>query len=123
MSPKKIHILLADDENEIATIVSSILKRAGHTVDLAADGSEALDLLKENPARYDLIITDSNMPVVSGIELIEHLRKTEYPGKIILLSGYATELEDQYRYLRIDRIMQKPFTFADLINVVKETAG
>ncbi|HWB61855.1 MAG TPA: response regulator [Chthoniobacteraceae bacterium] len=123
MPSKNLNILLADDEDEIASLVSSVLIRAGHSVDLASDGQAALDLLKDNPARYDLIITDSNMPAVSGLELIEYLRKTGYPGKIILLSGYAADLEKEYKILNIDRIMQKPFAFADLIGAVKEATS
>src|ERR1700744_6580571 len=103
MSATKPHILLADDETEIAMLISSVLQRAGYSVDIADDGQSALDLMKEHPGRHGLIITDSNMPVVSGIELIEHLRKTNYPGRIILLSGYITaELEDIYQGLNID---------------------
>jgi len=121
MPPTKLHILLADDETEISTLVSSVLQRAGHSVDVVADGQAAMDLLKENPGRYDLVVTDSNMPVVSGIELIEHLREIRFPGKIILLSGYATsELQEEYQSLNIDRIIEKPFSFSALVSAVKE---
>jgi|ERR1700677_15204 len=124
MAQKNLNILLADDEAEIALLISSVLQRTGHSVDVAADGSSALDLLKKNPGRYDLVITDSNMPSVSGIELIEHLRETGFPGKIILLSGYVTsELEDMYQSLNIDRIIQKPFAFAALNGAVKELSA
>lgn len=123
MSVTKLHILLADDEAEIASLLSSVLKRNGHTVDLAGDGQAALDLLASDPARFDLVITDSNMPDVSGIQLIEHLRKTSYPGKIILLSGYASDLEDEVRPLKIDMILQKPFAFSALLTAVKDVTA
>lgn len=123
MSARKLHILLADDETEIATLVSSVLVREGHTVDLADDGESALELLKESPARFDLIITDSNMPGISGIQLIEHLRKTAFPGKIILLSGYASDLDDEVRPLKVDRIIQKPFAFKAFVAAVKEVTA
>lgn len=123
MPAKNLHILLADDETEIASLISSVLQRAGHTVDLAADGQAALDLLRDSPAPYDLVITDSNMPGVSGIELIGHLRKTNFPGKIILLSGYAAEQEEEYQVFNIDRIVQKPFAFAELIGAVSQVTA
>ena len=121
MPTNKLHILLADDETEIASLVASVLERSGHSVDAAEDGQAALDLLKQNPGGYDLVITDSNMPVVSGIQLIKHLRETNYPGKIILLSGYLTsESDDVYQALHIDRILEKPFSFNTLVQAVKE---
>jgi DNA-binding response OmpR family regulator len=124
MPAKNLHILLVDDETEISSLVASVLQRAGHSVDLAEDGQPALDLLGENPGRYDLVITDSNMPCLSGIELIQHLRKTGFPGKIILLSGYvADESQDIYRELNIDRILQKPFAFSELMKSVNETCA
>jgi CheY-like chemotaxis protein len=123
MPAKKLHILLADDETEIATLVSSVLQRDGHSVDLAADGQAALDLIKDSATPYDLVITDSNMPGVTGIELIGHLREARFPGKIILLSGYASELEEEYQGLNIDQVVQKPFAFSELIRAVKQTTG
>ena len=121
MPAPKLHILLADDEVEIATLVSSVLRRSGHTVDITSDGQAAVNMMTEKPGAHDLIITDSNMPNLSGIELIEHLRKTHFPGKIILFSGHITpESKDVYQALNIDRIIQKPFAFAELIGAVKE---
>jgi DNA-binding response OmpR family regulator len=121
MPAPNLHILLADDEAEIASLISSVLKRSGHKVDVAEDGRAALELLKEKPGMHDLVITDSNMPYLSGIELIEHLRETRFPGKIILLSGDITsELQDVYQSLNIDRIIQKPFAFTELTGAVKE---
>jgi CheY-like chemotaxis protein len=124
MPSKNLHILLADDEAEIASLVASVLERSGHSVDVAADGQAALDLLKGSPGLHDLVITDSNMPGVSGIQLIEYLRETLFRGKIILLSGYVTEESpDEYQALNIDRIIQKPFAFAELMGAVTELSA
>lgn len=121
MTAQKIHILLADDEAEISSLVSSVLKRSGHDVDVATDGDDALRLLKENPGRYQLVITDSNMPGTSGVELVSYLRSTDFTGKIMLLSGYVTsELQDVYQSLNIDRIIEKPFSFAAFNTAIKE---
>jgi len=118
---RKLKILLADDENEIATIVGALLGRAGHTIDVVNDGTTAILKLKESPGRYDLLITDGNMPEVSGIELIGQLPQLDFHGKVVLLSGYLTEdLEETYASLPIDRIIQKPFPLADLTRAVKE---
>jgi CheY-like chemotaxis protein len=121
MSPKKLNILLADDESEIALLVSTVLRQSGHTVEVSEDGQAALSKLKEKPDCYDLVITDSNMPLVSGIQVIEYLRSTDFKGKIMLLSGNVTEeLQDVYTSLRIDRIVEKPFVLGDLRKTVEE---
>jgi CheY-like chemotaxis protein len=121
---KSLNILFADDENEIALIVSGFLARAGHVVDVVGDGKAALAKLKEQPAHYNLLITDSNMPEMSGIDLIRQLPEIGYSGKIILLSGYLTEeLQEDYTSLPINRIIQKPFALADLGKIIGEMAG
>lgn len=118
---RQLNILLADDENEIATIVGALLRRAGHTIDVVNDGTAAVLKLKETPGRYDLLITDGNMPELSGIQLIEQLPQLDFHGKVVLLSGYLTEdLQETYEGLPIDKIIQKPFPLADLTKVVKE---
>jgi len=91
-------------------------------VDLAADG-QARSTCSGKAHPYDLVITDSNMPGVSGIRVIEHLRKIGFPGKIFLLSGSAAELEEEYQSLNVDKILQKPFTFAVLLAAVNETTA
>lgn len=123
MPIKKLNILLADDEPEIATVIASVLKRGGHAIDIVNDGREAYTRLQENGAHYHLLITDSNMPEMSGIQLIQELPQTSFRGKIMLLSGYLTaELQDVYKDLPIDKIVQKPFVFAALSKAVAELA-
>jgi CheY-like chemotaxis protein len=118
---KALNILFADDEQEIAAIVASVLQRAGHSLDVVHDGEAALLKLKEKPGHYHLLITDGNMPGISGIQLIEKLPQYDFHGKTILLSGYLTEeLEETYESLHIDRIIQKPFGFTDLKKAVDE---
>lgn len=121
MPKKSLNILFADDEDEIASIVASILKRAGHTVDVVGDGQAALLKLKEAPGHYHLLITDSNMPELSGIELIARLTETGFKGKVILLTGYLTEeMEGTYVSLLIDKVIQKPFPLAEFSRQVDE---
>lgn len=67
-------ILVADDSATIRIIVQSALSGAGWQVLLAGNGKEALDCLKANPS-VDLVISDWNMPVMGGLELIQGLRE------------------------------------------------
>lgn len=65
-------ILTADDSLSIRQMVSHTLKDAGYEVDTANDGADALHKAKQQ--RYDVIISDVNMPNVDGLELVRQLR-------------------------------------------------
>ena len=68
-----LRILVVDDSLSIRRVVGQMLTRWGHLVDTAGDGYEALELLQEN--RYDVVITDLEMPRVNGFELLDEVRR------------------------------------------------
>ncbi|PZA06888.1 MULTISPECIES: response regulator [unclassified Meiothermus] len=68
-----LKILLADDSLSIRRVVGQMLTRWGHRVHTAGDGYEALELLQDN--RYDVVITDLEMPRVNGFELLDEVRR------------------------------------------------
>jgi len=114
-------ILLADDETSTTEPVSFVLRRSGHDVDVVHDGEDALSMLKKNPDRYQVLVTDHLMRKISGLELVGQLRKTNFHGKIVVLSAFLTgELEASYRRFGADKFISKPFDLADLRNAVAE---
>ena len=121
---KHLNVLVVDDSPQIAKLVSLLLARAGHYADVAQDGQEALTRIKKNSYLYDLIITDNVMPNISGMELVEQLRKDGFAGKIIVMSGTLNEhINKQFLSHGVDKILKKPFTLADFRNAVDETAS
>ena len=70
---KMAKILLAEDEEILRMLVVDTLEDEGYTIDEACDGEEAYHLIQKNS--YDLIILDYMMPVYTGLELIEMIRK------------------------------------------------
>ena len=80
-------ILLVDDEESIRSVTQIILTRKGFKVDSASDGTQALELFKANPGKYDLIVTDQSMPRMSGIDLTKAIRKDNSDIPIILSTG------------------------------------
>lgn len=68
-------ILVADDEEDIRTFTTRVLTHEGHDVTLAEDGEEAMTLMKKND--YDLIILDIMMPNKNGLQVVQHMKKTE----------------------------------------------
>ncbi len=66
--PKKsLRVLYADDMRELRQLLEVVLGRDGHTVESVSDGHLAYELLKANPAAYDVVITDHHMAKVSGL--------------------------------------------------------
>lgn len=115
-----MNILLADDEMTTAISVSFVLRHSGHQVDIVDDGDEALETLRQNPGRYQILMTDHHMRKLTGLELIQQIRKTDFCGKIIVLSAYLThELEKSYRALGAETFVSKPFEIPDLRKLVE----
>lgn len=86
-----IRILLAEDNASVLALLEKFLQKIGHTVELAKNGKEALDSYLLNPP--DLLLTDINMPIMDGLELIEKVREhqTETWVPIIILSALGDD--------------------------------
>lgn len=84
------NVLIADDEPDICLGLCEIIdwdKLGFNVFDTAVDGEDALEKLSKN--KYDLLVTDIRMPVISGLELIKRIREKNLEIKIIILSGYS----------------------------------
>ncbi|HEY1411296.1 MAG TPA: response regulator, partial [Rhodopila sp.] len=81
-------VLLVDDEAMVRETLAASLEDAGYTVLTAADGSQALDLLR-SPAPIDILITDLSMPGMDGLALIQQARYQRPALPAVLLTGYA----------------------------------
>jgi CheY-like chemotaxis protein len=114
-------ILIVDDEAHILHVVSLKLRNAGYEVITAVDGEEALDLcMIERP---DLVITDYQMPLVSGLELCRSLRANPATREIpaILLTAREFDIEpEEIREARISAVMAKPFAPREVLAKVRE---
>lgn len=78
-------ILIVDDEPSIRITLRAFLQNDGHTVDVAEDVDGALQLLRQNP--YDVVVSDIIMPRVSGIALLQELRKTAPTVQVLIMTG------------------------------------
>jgi CheY-like chemotaxis protein len=107
---KALRILYADDMEELRELMKMALNREGYTVECAADGNVALQKLSEQPAPFDLIITDHHMPNMNGLELVSRLRTEQpYAGKILVFSSELShDVNGAYRDLKVDKILYKP---------------
>jgi len=111
MTPTPLNILAVDDDISVTTSVKLVLKRSGCNVDVLNDSTEALARLKELPPdHYDIIITDHAMPKMTGLEFLQQLPRSAFPGKVLVLSAYLDDkLEAQFLAVGANKIMRKPF--------------
>jgi signal transduction histidine kinase len=109
-------VLIVDDEDLLLTMGKTILSAYGYRVLTANGGQKALELLSHKDMPVDLVITDLVMPVMSGRELVEHIRQRSPETRIICTSGYVGPAgqESDGAYL------QKPFTSRELLLKVKQ---
>jgi two-component system, cell cycle sensor histidine kinase and response regulator CckA len=113
-------ILLVDDEEIIREMLTEFLREAGYHVLTAANGSEALDLYKNNQNVIKLIITDLGMPKMSGEQLLRHLQKINDSVKVIASSGYLDgTTKNNLRALGFMEILTKPYKLQEILSVIQ----
>jgi DNA-binding response OmpR family regulator len=106
-------ILVVDDDASVRQVIAETLIRCGYHVDAAEDGAAAWKTLQLR--NYDLLVTDNNMPRVSGVDLVRKLRSARMALPIILVSGMMpTEELNRYPWLQLAATLAKPFTSDEL---------
>ena len=114
------NILLIDDEQAICKMGQRALERLGYHVTVCTDGAAALELITQNPGRFDLVISDMTMPDITGERLSERIRAIEADLPIILCTGHSRRIApgvaDQ---LGIKALLPKPVTTKDLAVAVR----
>ncbi len=121
ISTKKLKILLVEDKITNQKVIASLFKSMGHTVEVANNGSEALNIFK--PEKYDLIIMDIQMPEMDGVKATQMLKqKFANTPPIIGLSANAFEGDrEKYMSLGLDEYMTKPVSSTDFNNMLIKT--
>lgn len=123
MNSPPLNILLAEDERSVAFSISFALKLDGHKVEIVNDGEAALARLMVEPRASDLVITDNNMPRMTGVELVRRLRDGSFHGKILVLSAHlSAENRAAYDALGVDGMIPKPFDLHQLRAVIRQIA-
>ncbi len=111
------NILIVEDDAEVRSMLNDYLTFLGYKTDVAADGLEGLNKIKEN--RYDLVITDIAMPYVSGIGIISILKRDHPEIPVIAITGYGYHAEELAQEKNADFIMGKPFDVQKLKETVE----
>ena len=107
----RVKILAVDDEPAIGQSMRFIFEKPRYELTNALDGETALAQVAKDPAPFDVVITDSSMPGVSGMDLVRQLRQRHFPGKIVVLSAHlTTDVRAAYEAMEVDAMIEKPFS-------------
>ena len=113
------HILVVEDDIFFRRLNTQVLLRSGYEVDAAADGAAAWQAL--NTDSYDLLITDNNMPKMSGIELLKKLRVARMALPVIMATGTLPKEEfTRQPWLQPAAMLPKPYTAEEMLRTVKK---
>ena len=119
MAAKKV--LVVDDEVHIIHVVAIKLRNNGFEVISAANGAEALEAARRE--KPDIIVTDFQMPVMTGLELVRELRQNEQTKDIpvIMLTARAFAIDqERQQNLQISKYLSKPFSPKDLLRNIED---
>ena len=118
------HIVLAEDEAPARTTLTLVLGKAGYKVTAVTNGTEAFDFLVstvQNQETVDLLVTDIQMPGLTGIELIDELKKDNIEIPVLVITGFG-DIERTSQLMRkgCNDFLEKPFETGEVLNRVEE---
>jgi DNA-binding response OmpR family regulator len=116
-------ILVVDDDSDIRRLNAEVLRRSGYQVDTAEDGDaawKALHAVSYDPESYDLLITDHDMPGLTGLDLFKKLRAARMELPVIMATGSLPPPDPaQSLWLHPTATLLKPYTIAELLGTVR----
>ncbi len=117
---RSMKLLFVEDEEDLIDIISDTLNKLNVQYLTASNGEEALRIIEDNPD-ITMIITDINMPVMNGLDMIKELKSKKITTPIIVMSAH-TELEyiNKAKELGVEDYLLKPFDFIKFINLIIE---
>ena len=117
--PLPVRILFVDDEPQLVEVVRSLLERLGYQVTATTSSVKARQVFYEDPEKFDLVITDMFMPLMSGLELAADLVKVRPELPIILCSGGGGAIcLEVARQVGIREFLLKPANILELAKAI-----
>ncbi len=117
-------ILFVDDETALIDAGRRILERLGYEVVTAQSGAEALALFSTNPMQFDVVITDTTMPNMTGIELSKEVLRIRPDIPIVVCTGYSELISsEKAKQLGIQKVVMKPFVKRDIAETIQKVLG
>ena len=88
MVKENLRILVVDDEQDYCEVLKMILEGKGYAVETCNNGKEALDIMEKH--YFDVVISDLNMPVMDGYELLKEIKSRDYDCEVLILTAFGT---------------------------------
>ncbi len=118
------HVLYLDDEEPLVFLVTRMLERLGYRVSGYTEVEEALAVVRADPGQFDLVVTDMNMPRMSGLDVAREIARLRSDLPVVLASGYLTdELRAAAPAAGVRKLICKPNTAEELCEAVWRLAG
>ena len=112
-------LLLVDDDPEILNILRDMLRLKGHRVVATSDGEKALELL--DAGKFDLVLTDLGMPIVSGWEIAKRTKEKNPKTPVVMVTGWGAQYEDEDLASRgVDLMLAKPLSWDKLLTSIEK---
>ena len=114
-------ILVVDDEMHLLEMYQRLLGLLGYQVDTRTSPIEAVEALRSNPMKYDLILTDMTMPQMNGHNLAKKAMEIRPGLPVVLCTGFSDQInEEKARSVGILAFLLKPVLFHDLANALRK---
>jgi len=118
--PGKETILFVDDEETIVRLGKELLTQLGYTVEVRTSSIDALSVFRQDPHRFDLVITDQTMPGLTGEALSRELLRIRPDLPIILCTGFSHVISaERAKALGIQGYLMKPLAIRDLVPIIR----
>jgi nitrogen-specific signal transduction histidine kinase/DNA-binding response OmpR family regulator len=115
------HVLIVDDDRDVGRLAARILETFQYEVTALTDPTEAVNLVRKRPTKFDLVLTDLLMPELSGPELARALKKIRPDLPLVLISGLVSSVtEESARRQGFVGLIRKPF---EIDQMAKSVAG
>ena len=113
-------ILFVDDEKALADMAKIILEKLGYKVKICIDPVDALNIFKNTPDLFDLVISDMTMPQLSGIKLSQKIREIRPEIPILICTGHISSIdEERMKELGISALALKPITTSEIATLIR----
>lgn len=116
-------ILLVDDEKALLEVGRALLERLGYRVETRASSIDAIEAFVVNPSKYDVVISDMNMPKMTGDEMIRQMKAIRSDIPVILCSGFSERIHVHAQVLGVEKVLMKPVIYAELAHAVRQVLG
>ena len=119
MEEKNQRILLIDDDPQLLLLSEIVLRKLGYNVISHSNSNQALELFRDLPGQFDLVITDYRMPGKNGAELSREILKIDPDMPIILCAGEDSVFDDEeLKSTGVKLFIRKPFLKTDFVSMV-----